>query len=108
MTVPMKRTFSARAIVVVLILLLIQSGCATVPGGPTPEERSAFGTIGISRASYLPDAEFVVPAKGRPEGAVKGAGIAFSGILGGGMHGGAGGMSGEGAALYLLFLGALA
>ena len=103
----MKRTLSARAIVSCLILFLIQPGCATTHKAPTPEERATFGTIGIARASYLPETKFDVPAKGRPDGAVKGAGIAFFGVLAGGMQGGAGG-AGPGAGLYLVFLAALA
>lgn len=103
----MKRTLSTRAIVPVLILFLIHSGCATTRKAPTPEDRASIGTLGVARARYLPATEFDVPAKGRPEGAVKGAAIAFAGVLEGGMRGGSG-MSGEAAGLYLLFLVALA
>lgn len=103
----MKRTLSARAIVSCLILILIQPGCATIRTGPTPEERASFGTIGVSRASFLPKTEFDIPAKGRAEGAVKGAAIAFAGVLEGGMQS-AHGISGEAAGFYILFLFALA
>jgi len=103
----MKRTLFARAIVPVLVLFLIQSGCATLPKNPIPEDRATFGTIGVSRALFLPATEFAVPAKGRPEGAVKGAAIAFAGVMEGGLRG-ANGLSGEAAGFYLLFLFALA
>lgn len=96
----------SRAIVVVLIVSLIQSGCASLRKGPTPEERASFGTVGVSRASYPPEFEYDVPAKGRPAGASKGAAIAFFGVLAGGMQGGAG--AGPGAGIYLIVVTALA
>jgi len=103
----MRRTLSFRAVSCILVLFLFLPGCATIPKGPTPEERAAFGTIGVSRASFRPAAEFAVPAKGRPEGAVKGAAIAFAGVLEGGLRNSQG-LSGEAAGFYLLFLVALA
>lgn len=103
----MSRTRSFQSIVFFLVLLLIQPGCATLRKGPTPEERAAFGTIGVSRASFLPKTEFDIPAKGRAEGAVKGAAIAFAGVMEGGMQS-AHGISGEAAGFYILFLFALA
>lgn len=78
----MRRTLSFRALVFFLVLFVVQSGCATTHKGLTPEER----------ASYLPETEFDIPAKGRPAGAVKGAGIAFAGVLEAGTRG----MSGMG------------
>lgn len=69
----MRRTLSFRALVFFLVLFVVQSGCATTRKGLTPEERASFGTIGVARASYLPETEFDIPAKGRPAGAVKGA-----------------------------------
>jgi len=103
----MKRTLAARAIVYVLILFLTLPGCATTHKAPTSEELTSLGIIGVSRAFYLPETDFDVPAKGRPEGAIKGAAIAFAGVLQGGMQG-ANGISGEAAGFYLLFLFALA
>jgi len=101
----MKRTLSARAIVYVLVLFLILPGCATTHKAPTPEELTSFGTIGVTRAFYLPETDFDVPAKGRPEGAIKGAAVAFAGVMEGGMRVP---VSGEAAGFYLLFLFALA
>ena len=105
----MKRTLSLKTIASCLILFLIQPGCATNRKAPTPEERASFGTIGVARASYLPETDFDIPAKGRPAGAVKGAEIAFAVVLEGGMRG-MGGMGGndKGAATYLLALVGLA
>lgn len=96
----------SRAIVVVLIVSLIQSGCASLRKGPTPEERASFGTVGVSRAAYPPRFEYDVPAKGHPAGAAKGAAIAFFGVLAGGMQGGAG--AGPGVGIYLIVVTALA
>lgn len=95
-----------RAIVVVVVVSLLQSGCAFFRKGPTPEQRAAFGTIGVASASYAPAFEYDIPAKGRPAGAAKGAAIAFFGILGGGMQGGAG--AGPGIGFYLVLVTALA
>lgn len=101
----MKRTLAARAIVYVLVLFLILPGCATTHKAPTPEELTSLGTIGVTRAFYHPETDFDVPAKGRPEGAIKGAATAFAGVLVGGMQVP---ISGEAAGIYLLFLLALA
>jgi len=103
----MKRTLAAREIVYVLVLFLTLPGCATTHKAPTPENLTSLGTIGVTRAFYLPETDFDVPAKGRPEGAIKGAAIAFVGVLGEGIRG-ANGISGEAAGFYLLFLLALA
>ncbi len=96
----------SRAIVLILVLSLLQAGCASLRKGPTPEERASFGTIGVASASYLPEFRYDVPAKGRPEGAAKGAAIAFSAVFAGGMQGGAG--AGPAAGVYLLVVAALA
>jgi|GEM_PF-1752936 len=105
----MKGILSSKSIVSCLILFLIQPGCATTHKAPIPEERAPFGTIGVVQASYLPETEFDVPAKGRPAGALKGAGIAIAAVLEGGMRG-MGGMGGNetGAAIYMLALVGLA
>ncbi len=95
-----------RATVVILVVSLLQSGCASLRKGPTPEQRATFGTIGVASASYIPAFEYDIPAKGRPAGAAKGAAIAFFGILGGGMQGGAG--AGPGIGFYLVLVTALA
>lgn len=101
----MRRTLPARALVFFLVLLVVQSGCATTRKTPTPEERASLGTIGVARASFLPETRFHVPAKGRPAGAVKGAGIAFAGVLEAGARGMSGmGGNGSAAAIYLLAL----
>jgi len=101
----MKRTLAARVIVYVLVLFLILPGCATTHKTPTPEELTSLGTIGVTRAFYLPETDFDVPAKGRPDGAIKGAAVAFTGVMVGGMQVP---VSGEAAGFYLLFLLALA
>jgi hypothetical protein len=101
----MKRTLAARAIVYVLVLFLILPGCATTHKTPIPEEPTSLGTIGVTRAFYLPETDFAVPAKGRPDGAIKGAASAFAGVMIGGMQVP---VSGEAAGFYLLFLLALA
>lgn len=103
----MKRALAFRAIVPFLVFSLILPGCATFPRGPTPEVRATFGTIGVSRALYSPNTEFAVPAKGRAEGALKGAAAAFAGVIEGGFQGGQG-ASGNAEGLYILFLLALA
>lgn len=96
----------SRAVVALLAVSFLQTGCASVRKGPTPEERASFGTVGVSRASYPPEFEYDVPAKGRPAGAAKGAAIAFFGVLAGGMQGGAG--AGPGVGVYLIVVTALA
>lgn len=82
----MTRNRIFRAVASLLVLALVLPGCATLPKGPTPEMRAAFGTIGVSRALFPPSTEFFVPAKGRPEGAVRGAATAFAAVMKGGLQ----------------------
>lgn len=104
-----RRTLSFKSILYCLILFLIHPGCATsrvATAPPSPEERAAFGTVGVARAKYFPETGVDVYAKGQAAGAAKGALDAFGSVfLEGGKHIPSDPSVGT---VYLVFLGAVA
>jgi len=60
-----------------LLLLLVHAGCAHKPPSPAGEASDRAGSAGIVYAKFLPEVELDLPAKGRIDGAVRGAGRGF-------------------------------
>lgn len=67
----MAHTFRFIMIWLCVILLILQSGCATTPAPPyLPEEvRAQLGNVGIVTAKFRPETDLSVPAKGWLAGA---------------------------------------
>lgn len=60
-----------------LVLLLIQAGCAHAPPARSDRASDVSRTAGIVSASFLPEVRLELPGKGRVDGAVRGAGRGF-------------------------------
>ena len=79
-------------IALLLISVVAVGGCAHRIPGPVPSEtdRASLRTVGIASGTYLPEASFLVPAKGAGQGALIGGAIGFAapfqGMAGGGPH----------------------
>jgi hypothetical protein len=61
----------------VLLSLIVHAGCAHKPPSPGDAAPTPVGSIGIVHAKFLPEAVLDLPAKGRVDGAVRGAGRGF-------------------------------
>ncbi len=88
------------AAAVLAAVVLLQSGCATLPP-PTTAHQGDPGRVAVVAASEAPKLEFQGFARGKGEGAIRGAGASFGECLGAMSHGGC---SGElcGAVLVLM------
>lgn len=58
-------------------MLLAQSGCAHRAPSPSGPERDRVESVGVVSAKFLPEVVLDLPAKGRVDGAVRGAGRGF-------------------------------
>jgi len=61
----------------VLLSLIVHAGCAHKPPSPADAAPTPVGSIGIVYARFLPEIVLDLPAKGRIDGAVRGAGRGF-------------------------------
>src|SRR3990170_3674440 len=79
-------------IALLLVSLVAVGGCAHGMPGPVPSEtdRASLRAVGIASGTYIPEASFLVPAKGAGQGALIGGAIGFAapfqGMAGGGPH----------------------
>ena len=62
---------------IVLLALLASGGCAHKPTSPAAAEPDHAGSVGLVHAKFLPEVELDLPAKGRVDGALRGAGRGF-------------------------------
>ena len=60
-----------------LLSLIIHAGCAHKPPSPADAAPTPVGSIGIVYGKFLPEVVLDLPAKGRVDGAVRGAGRGF-------------------------------
>lgn len=60
-----------------LLSLFVHAGCAHKPPSPADAAPTPAGSIGIVSAKFLPEVVLELPAKGRVDGAVRGAGRGF-------------------------------
>ena len=62
---------------ILLLSLIVHAGCAHNPPSPAAAAPPPVGSIGIAYSKFLPEVVLDLPAKGRVDGAVRGAGRGF-------------------------------